>query len=318
MSVIENSKLTVVGAGAVGSSVAYAALIRGSARHVALYDIATEKVDAEVLDLAHGTQFTGTSDITGGSDVSVAEGSHVVVITAGAKQRPGQTRIELAGTNASILKSMLPQLLEVAPNAVYVIVTNPCDVLTVLAQEDTGLPAERIFASGTVLDTSRLRWLLGRRAGVSTSSVHSYIVGEHGDTEFPLWSATTIGTVPILDWQPPDGRPKMSVDELDQIAVDVRDAAYKVILGKGATNYAIGLSSTRIVEAILHDEHAVMPVSTVLQDFHGVSGVALSVPAIVSASGAVPIAETQFSPNELGLFRRSADALREVAGSLRG
>ena len=202
MSVIENSKLTVVGAGAVGSSVAYAALIRGSARHVALYDIATEKVEAEVLDLAHGTQFTGTSDIIGGSDVSVAEGSHVVVITAGAKQRPGQTRIELAGTNANILKSMLPQLLEVAPNAIYVIVTNPCDVLTVLAQEATGLPPERIFASGTVLDTSRLRWLLGRRAGVSTSSVHAYIVGEHGDTEFPLWSATTIGTVPILDFEP--------------------------------------------------------------------------------------------------------------------
>ncbi|WP_345801258.1 L-lactate dehydrogenase [Microbacterium sp. AZCO] len=318
MSVIENSKLTVVGAGGVGSSVAYAALIRGSARHVALYDIATEKVEAEVLDLAHGTQFTGTSDIIGGSDVAVAEGSHVVVITAGAKQKPGQTRIELAGTNANILKAMLPQLLEVAPNAIYVIVTNPCDVLTVLAQEATGLPPERIFASGTVLDTSRLRWLLGRRAGVSTSSVHAYIVGEHGDTEFPLWSKTTIGTVPILDWQPADGQPKMTVDELDQIAVDVRDAAYKVIQGKGATNYAIGLSSARIVEAILHDEHAVMPVSTVLQDFHGVSGVALSVPSIVSASGAVAIAETQFSASELGLFRRSADALREVADSLRG
>ena len=146
MSVIENSKLTVVGAGSVGASVAYAALIRGSARHVALYDIATEKVEAEVLDLAHGTQFTGSSDITGGSDVSVAEGSHVVVITAGAKQNPGQTRTELAATNAGIIRAMMPQLLEVAPNAVYVIVTNPCDVLTVLAQEATGLPARRIFA----------------------------------------------------------------------------------------------------------------------------------------------------------------------------
>lgn len=318
MSVIENSKLTVVGAGGVGSSVAYAALIRGSARHVALYDIATAKVEAEVLDLAHGTQFTGSSDIIGGSDVSVAEGSHVVVITAGAKQNPGQTRIELAGTNARILESMLPQLLEVAPNAIYVIVTNPCDVLTVLAQEATGLPPERIFASGTVLDTSRLRWLLGKRAGVSTSSVHAYIVGEHGDTEFPLWSKTTIGTVPILDWQPADGQAKMTADELDQIAIDVRDAAYKVIQGKGATNYAIGLSSARIVEAILNDEHAVMPVSTVLDDFQGVSGVALSVPSIVSASGAVPIRETQFSDGELGLFRKSADALREVADSLRG
>ena len=132
MAVIENSKVTIVGAGSVGSSAAYAALIRGSARHVALYDIATAKVEAEVLDLAHGTQFTGTSDIIGGSDLSVVEGSHVVVITAGAKQNPGQTRIELAGVNAGIMKKMMPQLLSVAPDAIYVIVTNPCDVLTVL------------------------------------------------------------------------------------------------------------------------------------------------------------------------------------------
>jgi L-lactate dehydrogenase len=316
MSVIENSKLTVVGAGAVGSSTAYAALIRGSARHIALYDIATDKVEAEVLDLSHGTQFTGSSDITGGSDISVVEGSHVVVITAGAKQRPGQTRIELAATNARILRTMLPQLLEVAPQAIYVIVTNPCDVLTVLAQEATGLPPERIFASGTVLDTSRLRWRLAQRAGVSPSSVHAYIVGEHGDTEFPLWSKATVGTVPILDWQA-EGHPPMTTDELDEIAVDVRDAAYKVIQGKGATNYAIGLSSARIVEAILRDEHAVMPVSTVLHDFHGLDGVALSVPSIVSARGAVPVLETDFSAHERELLLRSGDALRDVAASLR-
>ena len=151
--------------------------------------------------------------------------------------------------NARILKTMMPQLLEVAPDAIYVIVTNPCDVLTVLAQEETGLPPERLFASGTVLDTSRLRWKLGRARRRSTSSVHAYIVGEHGDTEFPLWSTATIGTVPILDWEteghPAHGRRTSST----QIAIDVRDAAYKVIQGKGATNYAIGLSSARIVEA---------------------------------------------------------------------
>ena len=316
MSVIENSKVTVVGAGSVGSSVAYAALIRGSARHVALYDINTAKVDAEVLDLAHGTLFTGTSDITGGSDISVAAGSHVVVITAGAKQNPGQSRIELAGVNAGILRKMLPQLLEVAPDAVYVIVTNPCDVLTVLAQEETGLPPERLFASGTVLDTSRLRWKLAQRAGVATSSVHAHIIGEHGDTEFALWSHAMIGTVPILDWES-EGHPRMTVDELDAITVDVRDAAYKVIQGKGATNYAIGLSSARIIEAILSDEHAGLPVSTVLKDFHGIDGVALSVPSIVNSRGAFPIRETPFSLNELALLRRSADALREVATSLR-
>ncbi|MFG6280451.1 L-lactate dehydrogenase [Microbacterium sp. 5K110] len=316
MSVIENSKLTVVGAGSVGASVAYASLIRGSARHVALYDIAEAKVEAEVLDLAHGTQFTGSSDITGGSDVSVAEGSHVVVITAGAKQNPGQTRTELAATNAGIIRRMMPDLLEVAPNAIYVIVTNPCDVLTVLAQEATGLPTQRIFASGTVLDTSRLRWKIAQRAGVATSSVHAWIVGEHGDTEFPLWSTATIGSVPITEYDLPDGT-RFDEAELDAIAVDVRDAAYKVIRGKGATNYAIGLSSARIVEAILRDEHAILPVSTVLQDFHGITGMALSVPSIVSAKGARPVAGTPFSARELTLLRRSADALTTVADSLR-
>lgn len=316
MAIIENSKLTVVGAGSVGSSVAYAALIRGSARHVALYDIATEKVEAEVLDLAHGTQFTGSSDIIGGSDLSVVEGSHVVVITAGAKQRPGQTRMELADVNAGIIRTMMPRLLSAAPDAIYVIVTNPCDVLTVIAQEATGLPPERIFASGTVLDTSRLRWQLARRAGVSTGSVHAHIVGEHGDTEFPLWSHASIGTVPILDWSTPE-HPPFTLEELGSIAIDVRDAAYKVIQGKGATNYAIGLSSARIVEAVLGDEHAVMPVSTVLHDFHGIDGVALSVPSVVSAAGAVPVRNTPFSDEELTLLRRSADALAAAVEELR-
>ena len=316
MSVIENSKLTVVGAGSVGASVAYASLIRGSARHVALYDIAEAKVEAEVLDLAHGTQFTGSSDIVGGSDVSVAEGSHVVVITAGAKQNPGQTRTELAATNAGIIRRMMPDLLEVAPNAIYVIVTNPCDVLTVLAQEATGLPTQRIFASGTVLDTSRLRWKIAQRAGVATSSVHAWIVGEHGDTEFPLWSTATIGSAPITEFELPDGT-RFDREQLDAIAVDVRDAAYKVIRGKGATNYAIGLSSARIVEAILRDEHAILPVSTVLQDFRGIDGMALSVPSIVSARGAVPLTGTPFSDAELTLLRRSANALTTVTESLR-
>ena len=246
----------------------------------------------------------------------MVEGSHIVVITAGAKQNPGQSRIELAGVNAGIIAKMMPQLLEVAPNAVYVLVTNPCDVLTVLAAEASGLPRERIFSSGTVLDTSRLRWKLGERAGVSTSSVHAYIVGEHGDTEFPLWSKATIGTVPILEWET-EGHPRMTKDELDSIAIDVRDAAYKVIQGKGATNYAIGLSSARIVEAVLNDEHAVMPVSTVLSDFHGVDGIALSVPSIVSARVRCRSARRRSPTRRSTLLRRSSDALGTVIESLR-
>lgn len=315
MAVIENSKLTVVGAGSVGTSVAYAALIRGSARHVALYDIAAAKVEAEVLDLAHGTQFTGSTEVSGGADVAVAAGSHVVVVTAGAKQDPGQSRLDLAATNARILDSLMPKLLEVAPDAIYVIVTNPCDVLTVRAQQASGLPSRRVFASGTVLDTSRLRWKLAQRAGVSPASIHAHIVGEHGDSEFPLWSRATIGTVPILDWEA-DGRPRLTVGELDAIAEEVRTAAYTVIKGKGATNYAIGLSSARIVEAILRDERAVLPVSTVLGGVHGVDGVALSVPSIVSADGAEPIRGLELAPAEREAFQRSAAAVRQVVDQL--
>lgn len=316
MAVIENSKVTIVGAGAVGSSAAYACLIRGSARHVALYDINADRVDAEVLDLAHGTLFTGSSSIEGGNDIEVAAGSHVVVITAGAAQRPGQTRIDLAAVNAGILAELLPRLLEVAPDAIFVIVTNPCDVLATLAFESSGLPTERIFASGTVLDTSRLRWQLGHRAGVSPQSVHAYIAGEHGDTEFALWSTALIGTVPILDWRRA-GREPFTPAELEQIAVDVRDAAYRVIKGKGSTNYAIGLSTARIVEAILNDEDAVLPVSTVLHEFHGIEGVALSVPSVVNAHGAFPILQTRFSDAERHALQASAEALAEVAAQLR-
>ncbi|WP_353114267.1 L-lactate dehydrogenase [Microbacterium sp.] len=306
------TRLTVVGAGSVGVSVAYAALSRASAAEIALYDIATAKVEAEVLDLAHGAQFT-RSQVSGGSDPAVVEGSDVIVVTAGAKQQPGQTRMELAGTNARILEELMPMLAERAPDAVFVIVTNPADVMTVLAREMTGLPASRVFGSGTVLDTSRLRWRLAQRAGVNVASVHADIVGEHGDTEFPLWSNARIGPVPILDWR---GGEPFTREELDRIAVEVRDAAYTVIRGKGATNLAIGLSAARIAEAVLRDEHAVMPVSTVLDGVRGVDGVALSLPSVVSARGAAPLAETPMSSEEQERFSASAEAIRTALGAL--
>ena len=309
-------KLVVVGAGAVGSSTAYAALIRGSARDVVLYDIDQAKVDAEVLDLAHGTQFTGASSITGGTDIALTAGADVVVITAGAKQKPGQTRLELAGTNARILEALMPRLLEHSPEAVFVLVTNPCDVLTVVAQRLAGLPAGRVFASGTVLDTSRLRWLLGERVGVSRSSVHAYIVGEHGDTEFPLWACAMIGGVPLRDWAADGGGKAFSPEALEELAQEVRTAAYRVIEGKGATNYAIGLSAARIVEAVLGREDAVLPVSTVLSGQYGIDGVALSLPSVVGAGGVRRVLEVPMDDGELARLARSAEALRASARSL--
>lgn len=310
-----SSKVSVIGAGAVGASMAYAMLIRESAREVVLYDVNESKVTAEVLDLAHGTQFTGSSSITGGADISATANSDVVVITAGAKQNPGQTRLELAGVNFSILKSLLPDLLKHSPDAIFVLVTNPCDVLATAAQKLTGLPANRIFSSGTVLDSSRLRWLLAEKLDVSTSNVHANIIGEHGDSEFALWSQATVGNTPLLDWQLADGS-TLSREVLDEIAYSVKTAAYKVIEGKGATNFAIGLSGARIVEAILNDEHAILPISSVLTDYHGVSGIAMSVPTLVTRQGASRTIDIAMEPHEQALFEASASAIRQSLSSL--
>ena len=310
-----SSKVSVIGAGAVGASMAYAMLIRESAREVVLYDVNEAKVTAEVLDLAHGTQFTGSSSITGGADIAATKNSDVVVITAGAKQNPGQTRLELAGVNFSILKSLLPDLLKHSPDAIFVLVTNPCDVLATASQKLTGLPANRIFSSGTVLDSSRLRWLLAEKFDVSTSNIHANIIGEHGDSEFALWSQATVGNTPLLEWQLADGS-TLSREELDEIAYSVKTAAYKVIEGKGATNFAIGLSGARIVEAILNDEHAILPISSVLTNYHGVSGIAMSVPTLVTRQGASRTIDIAMEPHEQALFEASASAIRSSLESL--
>lgn len=304
------SKLTVVGAGSVGSSLAYAALIRGSADTVALYDINTKKVDAEVLDLAHGTRFMAASRVEGGSDISCVAGSDVVVITAGARQEPGQTRLDLAEANVKILSSLLPQLIEQAPDAVYMLVTNPCDVLTSAALEISGLPRGRVLSSGTVLDSSRLRWVIGRWVRVAPSSVHAMIVGEHGDSEFALWSSATIGQVNVAQWRDPEGELVFTEDIRRQLEREVIDAAYAVIQGKGATNYAIGVAGARIVEAILGDQKAVLPVSTVLDNFHGISSVALSVPSIIGRGGVERVIDFPMNADEEHRLHASAETLR--------
>lgn len=309
------SKISVIGAGAVGTATAYALLIKEVASEITLYDIDAAKVEAEVLDLAHGTQFTGSSRMTGGSDIQVTSNSDLVIVTAGAKQKPGQTRLDLAGVNVAILKSLLPKLLEHSPNAIFMLVTNPCDVLAVVAQKITGLPANRIFASGTVLDSARLRWVIAERFKVSSNSVHAHIVGEHGDSEFVLWSQARIGPVPITEWELEEGQVITSA-ELDQMALDVKNAAYKVIAGKGATNYAIGLSATRIAQAILTDSNDVLSVSTVLENYEGVSGVALSVPTIVNRSGAARTVEVPMTKDERAKFLASAAAIEQSLQSL--
>jgi L-lactate dehydrogenase len=253
-----------------------------------------------VADLAHGTQFTPAS-VMGGADVHDTADSDVVFITAGARQKPGQTRLDLAGVNANILRSLMPQLVEQSPNALFVLVTNPCDVLTVVAQEATGLPANRVFSTGTMLDTSRLRWLIRQWANVEQRHVHATIVGEHGDSEFPLWSTANISGVPIRDW-----------------AVDGNRAyaAYKIIEGKGATNYAIGLTGARLAEALLRPGRSVLPLSSVMTDMHGISGVALSMPCIVSRDGIEGVVPVAMDTEEIASLKASAERLRDTLSSI--
>ena len=313
---MQRSKLSIVGAGAVGSSMAYASLIRGSAQEIALYDLDAKKVEAEVNDLSHGTQFTPSSGVIGGADISVVKDSSVVIITAGAKQKPGQTRLDLAATNANILKSLMPQLVEQAPDALFVLVTNPCDVLTVIAQRVSGLPSSRVFSTGTMLDTSRLRYAIATMANISTAHVHATIMGEHGDSEFPVWSSAQISQIPIRQWTDSLGKPMFTETLLAQLGHESMHAAYSIIEGKGATNYAIGLAGARLTEVLMKSRRAVLPLSSVLTDYHGISGVALSVPSIVSNRCIERVLDVPMDAQEITMLQRSATQLREVLKQL--
>jgi L-lactate dehydrogenase len=307
------TKLAIVGAGAVGSTIAYAALMRGAARTVALYDINTAKVEAEALDLGHGVQFMPMAEVIGSDDIAVCADADVVVITAGAKQKPGQTRIDLAEATISLVSKTLPPLVEVAPDAVYLMVTNPVDIVTYAALKISGLPPAQLFGSGTVLDSSRLRYLIAQHTGVAVQNVHAYIAGEHGDSELPLWSSATIGAVPLLDWNGIGGRGPLTAEVRDEIAHEVVDSAYRIIAGKGATNYAVALASSRIIEAVINDEQRILPISSLLDSYYGISDVCLSVPTLVGRDGAGERLQVPMSADELAGLRRSAQSLAAVA-----
>ncbi|PFG33487.1 L-lactate dehydrogenase [Sanguibacter antarcticus] len=309
----KTTKVAVVGAGAVGSTMAYAALMRGSARTVALFDINKAKVEAEALDLAHGIQFMPMAQVVGSDDVAVCADADVIMVTAGAKQKPGQTRIDLAEATIGLVSKILPSLLEVAPDAIYVMVTNPVDIVTYASLKITGLPPTQLFGSGTVLDSSRLRYLIAEHAGVAVQNVHAYMAGEHGDSEIPLWSSATIGGVPLLDWSGIEGRGALTLSDRDEIAHEVVNSAYRIIEGKGATNYAVALAGTRIIEAVLNDENRVLPVSTLLDDYYGISDICLSVPTLVGRRGCTDRLAVPLSPVEIRGLQHSATALKAVA-----
>ena len=309
------SKVAVVGAGAVGTAIAYAAQIRGACRQLALFDLNADKVRAEVLDLNHGLQFTPMAQITGSDDLEVCAGADVVVITAGAKQKPGQTRLDLAAANVAMCRDLVPELVRLAPDTLLLVVTNPVDVVTQAALAYSGLPSSRVFGSGTVLDSSRLRFLIAEHTGVAVQNVHAYIAGEHGDSEVPLWSTATIGGVPVQDWGSSGERP-LDADARARIHQRVVTSAYEIIAGKGATSLAIGLAVSRILEAVLKDEHRVLPVTSRLDGVHGLSDVCLSMPSVVGRSGVESVLATPLSDEERDQLAVSAETVRAAARQL--
>ncbi|WKG04593.1 L-lactate dehydrogenase [Mycolicibacterium sp. HK-90] len=310
-----SNKVSIVGMGSVGTAIAYACLIRGSAGALALYDIDAKKVRAELLDLNHGSQFVPHCPITGSDDVAVTADSAIVIVTAGAKQDEGQTRLDLATTNVAMAQSLTPLLLEQSPGAIIVFVTNPVDVVTYAAVAAAGTDEGHIFGSGTVLDSSRFRYLIAERADLAIANVHGFIVGEHGDSQIPLWSSVSIGGVPAESFRI-DGNVVFDEATRNQISADVVNAAYEVIAGKGATSLAIGLSTARIIEAILGDQHRVLPVSTVQRGAYEIDDVCLSLPTVVTAAGTGQVLEVPLSVSELLSLQASAATLKQAQESL--
>lgn len=309
------TRIAIVGAGSVGATLAYACLIRGAGRTIALYDLDAAKARAEVLDLNHGLQFVPMATVVGSDDLEVCRGADLVVVTAGAKQRRGQTRLELAHANVGMCRDLVPRLLEVAPDAILLLVTNPVDVVTYAALRYSGLPPNRVFGSGTVLDSSRLRLLIAQHCGVAVQNVHAYVAGEHGDSELPLWSSASIGSVPLLRWNVP-GRPALDAAARAEIVRRVVGAAEEIIRGKGATNYAVGLAAARIIEAVLYDERQVLPVTSLLDGFAGISDVCLSVPSVIDRAGVDTVLPVPLSDEEAAGLRRSAAAVHDVVRKL--
>jgi L-lactate dehydrogenase len=303
-------KVGVVGAGLVGCSFTYAMMVRELASEIILIDANAEKAIGEMMDFNHGLSFAKPMHIAAGTYEDLA-GADVVVLAAGTAQRPGETRHDLLGRNAGIFRSIVPRIVHHNPDGILLVATNPVDILTYITTIESGLPPARVIGSGTILDTARFRYLLGRYYNVDPRSIHAYIVGEHGDTEIPLWSTANIGGVRLQEFAPLQNR-VYDQAELDRIFIGVRDAAYEIIKRKGATYYAIGLGLLSIVEAILGNYRSVLSVSTLMQGQYGAWDVCLSLPCVVGADGIEEVLTLSLNPHEEQGFRASADALKET------
>lgn len=304
-------KVSIVGAGSVGATVAYACLLRGAAHELVVYDIDGAKAEAQALDLAQGVQFAPMATVRGCGEPAGCEGSDIVVLTAGARQRQGQTRLDLAVANTRMCRELVPVLVAGSPDAVLLMVTNPVDVVNLAALRASGLDPARVIGTGTVLDTSRLREVLGRRCGVAVQNVHAYVLGEHGDSEMAVWSGATIGGVPLAGWGETLGGPP-DEDERRQMLDEVRRAAYTIIAGKGATNFAIGVVAARVIEAVARNERRVLPVTSYVDDYLGIRDVCMSVPCIVGRNGVAAHLEVPMDEAEHAALAASAEAIRQA------
>ena len=302
-------KVVVIGAGFVGTTYVYALMHTGLAGKIVLIDLDKKRVQGEVMDLEHGLAFIPPVEIRPG-DYSDCADADLIVVTAGAKQIPGQSRLELLQGNADIVKSICDEIKKYDSDAVLVMVTNPVDMLTQVALKQLGWPRERVVGSGTVLDSARFRSMLSRHCGIDTRNVHAYILGEHGDSEVAVWSMTHVAGVPMKDYcdicQGCD-----TAKRHEDIVQRVRNSAYHIIDYKGSTYYTIGLSLTRISEAILRNEHSILTVSLLLQGEYDINDICLSVPCVVGKTGIERIITAELFENEQAALRTSAQTLRE-------
>ena len=304
-----HKKITVVGAGNVGASIAYTLTTNGMASEIVLVDINKGKAEGEAMDILQGTAFCPPVDIHAG-EYEDAKGSDIVIITSGIPRKPGQTRLELAQVNVNLMKDIGPKLVAAAPKAVYVVVSNPVDIMTYALLKATNLPATQVIGSGTMLDSARLRSIIAENVGINPKNVHGYVIGEHGDSSVVPWSLTTISGMEMNAYC--DSIGKTNCMNLSVIEEDMRTSGAKVIGLKGATYYAIALSVCRICECILRDTNSVLPVSAMIHNRYGIDDVCLSLPFIIGQHGIVQEINPSLLPEEEENLQKSAQALKAI------
>ena len=306
----EKNKVAVIGCGFVGSACAFTLMQHSLYSETVLIDVDRSRAEGEAMDISHGLLFAKPMNIYAGGYDDLADAS-MIIITAGANQKPGETRLDLVRKNTKILLSVLAEIEKRNYRGNILIVSNPVDILTRVAQRHSALPEERIFGSGTVLDTARLKYLLGEHLSVDSRSVHAFIIGEHGDSEIPVWSSANVSGVPLHDFCEMRGYYDHD-NAMLEIGESVKNSAYAIIERKGATYYGIAMAVLRICEAVVRDEKSILPVSAALHGEFGIEGATLSVPAILGKNGVEKLVPISLSESELTRLRYSADMLKSV------